>query len=412
MRALVVLSVVLIGCATPRVVSAPAPVVPVAPRPPPPPRPPPHAEYGQLRPFHNYYRVVKVGPYRHHFIAFFHHLELVTAVYEVPVEPGAAVEFRGDSFGLITTEPKTKAVPAEVASLAAAVKRDLVEHHEARAGGVSIEYLGAYRSVVIEEISIRPQEGYGHHYTLLTTLACDEALTTMKRAPFAFDHGGSSIYFGEAEPPQWIDASPGRQGKAQLWKFFTEPTLFDAASRAQFEEGVLVAARRTLKNETGPRLQELKVEREATALPEDRETKMPVIFYVDAVEGGRRQVTARAWIDPMRAFGGSERVQFELTLPCNDGLECRFSALLVLRGQTLPRDVSGEVEVPLKLDWSIRGPRGNPLRSGTVDATARVFVDGQRAAWIDAKGGVEQQNFPGLAQFSAFEAHLGFMHED
>jgi hypothetical protein len=313
---------------------------------------------------------------------------------------------------LITERPPGTALPAELAAQAEAVKRDLVAHHEARAGDVQLQYLGAYRQVIVEEICIRPRPGVDRHYTLSSTLAADEALTSLRPAPFAFNHGGSSLLYGEPAPPQWIDASPGRQGKAQLWKLYAEPSEFDADTRARFDAAVLSAARRMLAGEAGPRLSALAIEQDTAPLPADRESQVPVIFYVNAVEGGRQQVTARAWIDPLRAFGGEARTAFELTAPCNDGRECRFTARFTLHAPPIPADAKGDAELPLSIDWAIRGPRAAGLRSGTVRATAHVFVDGPRLALVSVQGGVEQVNFAGLAQYSAFEAHLGFMNED
>lgn len=411
------LLLVVCACATPGVsvpvTTAPLPVVPSAP---PKPRPPPHPEYEALRPFHNYYRIVSVGEFRHHFVAFFHHFELVTALYDVPLEPGAPVEFRGDSFGLITEAPKKEGdVLPQFRAMATAIERDLQKREKGEANGIDVRYLGAWRPIVVEEIVLRPLEGVSRHYTLVTTLAANAELTQIDgTAKLNFGHGGSSILYGEPAPPEWIDARIGRQGKAQLWKLYGSPSAFDAQTRGTFDAEVLNAARRVAKKGQGPRLNELQVELDRDVVPGDLERKRPVIFYVNADAERREQLSAQAWVDPLNAFGGVERTEFKLSVSCNDGREGSFHVELRLHGPALPRDGNGEVEVPITLDYVVRGPprAGIKPQSGTLETTARVWLDGPRAAFISLKNGIELKPFPGVAQYKRFEPHLGFMGED
>ena len=409
------------ACATPRVVApfttGPVPPPP-APAPLPPPRPPPHPEYEALRPFHNYYRLVSVGAFRHHFVAYFHHVELVTALYDVPGEPGAPVEFRGDSFGLITEKPpKSSEVPGELRAMADSVRRDLQQRERGEAQDIDVRYLGAWRPIVVEEICIRPRPGIDRHFTLVSTLAADAELTRITgTAPLSFGHGGSSTRYGAPEPPQWIDASLGRQGKVQLWKAYGEPSAFDRDVRAQFDAAVLVAARRTANQEEGPRLDALQVERETEVIPRDLEQKAPVSFFVNADAESRQQYSAEAWISPAAAFGSRERAEFTLRIPCNDGRECSFHVELQLHGPPLPRDVSGQTEVPLTIDWVVRTPSrvnaAHPPQFGTLETTARVWLDGPRVVFLGITRGVELKPVAGVAQYAGFEPHLGFMNED
>ncbi|MBL8913601.1 MAG: hypothetical protein JNM17_23070 [Archangium sp.] len=418
------LLLVVCACATaPRVVAPPVAAEP--PREPPKPKPPPHPEYEALRPFHNYYRIVSIGPFRHHFVVFFHHFELVTALYDVPIrsadEAGASeppVEFKGDSFGLITEAPeKDGEIPAEFRSMADAVKRDLQKREKGEASAMDVRYLGSWRPIVVEEIVFRPLEGISRHYTLVSTLAADDALTKIDgTAKMNFGHGGSSTLYGDPVPPEWIDVRIGRQGKAQLWKLYGTPSSFDQTTRGTFDAAVLNAARRVAKKQPGPRLSELQVELDRDVVPSDLEKKRPVIFYVNADSERREQVSAQTWIDPLNAFGGVERAEFRLSVPCDDGRECTFNVELRLRGPALPRDGNGETEVPLSIDYSVRGPGRVPVgwkpQFGTLETTARVWLDGPRAAFISVKDGIQLKPMPGVAQFKGFEPHLGFMGED
>src|SRR5688572_14745243 len=96
MRSLAPVAVVLIASCSPSsrpaTRPAPAPVETVEPRP----EPTPHADYAALRPFRNYYRIVRVGAYRQHYLAYYVHNEQVRASY-VAAPDGTGLEYRGHS---------------------------------------------------------------------------------------------------------------------------------------------------------------------------------------------------------------------------------------------------------------------------------------------------------------------------
>jgi hypothetical protein len=50
--------------------------------------------------------------------------------------------------------------------------------------------------------------------------------------------------------------------------------------------------------------------------------------------------------------------------------------------------------------------------TNTVQATARVVVDGDRRYLVDVTAPIPTSKLPGTGQYSAFELHLGFMGEE
>jgi hypothetical protein len=379
--------------------------------------PPPHADFANLRRFHNYYRVLDVGEYRHHFVAFYHHLELVTALYDVPVTAGALVHQIGTGFGLITEAPAAEPIPTAVAPIAEAVKSDIMAR-EPGASSPLILYLGTFRTVRVEEIVVRePSKTKAERYTLRLTLAANEDLTAISGSARYYTGTGGSLRLDEvsehADAPHWIDGEIGRQGRAQLWHLYDKPSPFPAEVRAAFDAATLAAARRLHAGEPGLTLADLATERDARVLPANLEERRPFIFYVNGIVGGTRQSSGTSWIVPSRMFGGEERVQIRLAIPTERYGDEMFEANVALRASKLPDGADGELEVPVTIDYRVTAThsRQRPF-FGTAIARAHVVVDGDRVHVLDVVDGIPAHTFTGVGEYKSFEVHLGFMGDD
>jgi hypothetical protein len=228
--------------------------------------PPPHPDFANLRRYHNYYRVLEVGEYCHHFVAFYQHDELVTVLYEVPIAPHAPVRQVGESYGLITQRPAAAPIPAAVAPLAEAVKSDIMTRKPAASDPLLV-YLGAFRSVKVEEIVVRePTKTKSALFTFRLTLAANQDLTSFAGdASYYMGEGGRLQFEDVAEhpdAPNWIDGGIGRQGRVQLWNLFMKPSPFSADVRRRFEAATLEAARRLQSGAPGLTLAALASERD------------------------------------------------------------------------------------------------------------------------------------------------------
>lgn len=414
MRALALGLLALVGCASaPAGTTAPPLPAPVAaPRPPP---PVPHADFEHLRRYHSYYRVLALGEHCHHFVVFYDHYELVHALYEVPMAPGAPLRASGGSFGMITERPDPEPIPAAVAPMAEAVRADLLRR-EPGAKAPQILYLGAFRTLEVEEILVREAGAKRDdlHSFRLTLAASEDLGTILGRARYHMGSGGTLRLDDPSERldvPTWIDGGLGLLGRGQLWKRFQTPSSFAPEVRARFDAATLAAARRLRDGQPGLALSALASEQDQRLLPADLETRRPFIFYVNGVESGRRQNTATTWIHPVRAFGGEERTEMRLSVATAIHGDQRFEAEVRLRGAPLPEGAKGEIELPLTIDYRVSATRGKPFE-GTLTAPARVVVDGERVHFLAFLGAIPQHDFPGVGEYSAFEAHLGFFGED
>ncbi len=389
-------------------------------RPPPPPPPPPHPEFGQLRPHHNYYRVISVGPYREHFVVSFHKYETVTATYQAdPADPDAPVVQMGQSFGFFTKRvtPSSDLSPALAANVEA-IKADL-RQKESPQGDIDVRHMGTFRAVVIEEIVARQADHpRSALYNLRTTLKVDKDLTEVQgQAPFYMGMGGSvrlDDRSGFYDQTNWIDAGLGFQGFAQLWKFYRQPHLYNQQTQDRFEAELLKAAAHLTHKTAGPTLAQLASEQDTNLLPADLETRRPFIFYVNAVENGRRQSSATSWIMPARAFGGREETRMKLSIPTARHGDVIFDTSVVMHAAPLAPGLSGDQKVPFTLDYSItsNGVAGSKPIHGTIQTQARIIIDGPRIHFIGLDDGIPAQNLPGVEPYRSFELHLGFMGVD
>jgi len=297
------------------------------------------------------------------------------------------------------------------------VRADLETHHQA-GRDLQLFYVGAYRPVEVEEIVVRaPLPRDPERINRRMVLMADRDLTRIDGPPrFETSTGGTLRLTDVAEHPDrpaWIDAGLGRQGVPRLWEVYRPDNPFDGDRRAAFEAATLAAARRVLDGQDGLALADLAGEQDARVLPDDLEERRPFIFYVNGVEGGRRQTSARVWLAPGRAFGGSERAQLTLAIDTRRG-DAIFEASLELRGPPIPDGASGEIELPVTLAYRIRASNAAPTKvaGGTIETRARLMVDGDRVHVIELSTPIPQHDFDGVEPYTRFEAHLGIMGLD
>ncbi len=414
------LILVVLSCTAP---GRPPPVAPAVPPPavaPEPPPPPPHAEYGQLRELRNYYRVVSVGPYVHHFRAFFNHIELVEAVYEVATEPGARVHLLGTGFGGLIRDPgEQPAFDSAVAPLADAIRADIAAKYQIRIPrGITIVYDGLYRELAIEELTVRPSDphdDYGGIRVLHVRLKADRELTVIAgRAPT--EESGGRFRPGDlregdvTSAPAWIDAVVGRQGEPQLWNLHADPSRFPLEVVSAFDAATLVAARRVLAGEPGPALAELAVEHDRARLPSDLDRRRWFSLYVNETRPGadRKQFGAMFTVIPERAIGGEERGEARLTIALDGGREIVVEGEIGLRAPALPEGASGAIELPFELAYRETAGEVAPF-AGTMQLTAHAIVDGDRV-YVESfdRWSVPQHVFSVGKHDEVLEAYLGF----
>ncbi len=385
-----------------------------------PPAPTPHADYAHLRELHNYYRVVGVGPYLHHFRAFYNDVELVESVYEVAPEQGAPVHLLGTGFGGLIHDPGAQpALDPTVEPLADAIRADIVARAHLKTGRwISLVYDGLYREVAVEELTVRPSDphdNYGGIRALHVRLKADRELTAIAgRAPTE-DAGGTFRPEDQGEgditaAPAWIDAIVGRQGEPQLWNLYADPSRFPSEVVGAFDAAVLVAARRVLAGEPGLPLAQLAVEQDQARLPADLDRRRWFSLYVNATHpgAGRQQSGAMFTVIPERAIGGEERGEARLSIALDGGREVLVEAAIGLRAPALPEGASGAIEIPFTLAYSIAVTGASPF-AGTMQLTARAIVDGDRV-YVESfdRWSVPQHDFSVDKHGEVLEAHLGF----
>ncbi len=372
--------------------------------------PEPHAEFQELRRFRNYYRVVEVGEYRHHFVVFYHQGELSTATYEAVVGDDASLERIGDSFGWVTTRPPRKPIPGAVRSLAGAIQEEIGAERSPQ-----VEYLGTYRTMRIQEIVFGDAGGYppGSRQVQLT-LAVSEDLTEIQGpAGYTFDMGGM-FRLGDAaaryDETNWIDARVGRQGRPQLYALFSESLAFDQATRRSFEAAALAAARRLVDGAPAFELAELEVQQDPQLLPSDLEVRRAFTFYVNARKtNSLEQPTAKVWFDTPRIFGAEQRIEMSHSVSTPYGL-VSFDARMKIQARPIPEGAAGEFTVPVDVDFEVRtrAPhRPVDIHRGRVEAPAQVVVDGDRVLVLRLTPPIPKHTVPGLEPFREFEIHLG-----
>jgi len=399
-----------IGCGSgpSATVQAPAPVTrqQTASGPQRPPPPEPHADFSQLRPYRNYYRVVSVGEYRHHFVVFYHDSELALATYDAPVDGSAPPRKTGGSFGLVTTRPAPEPIPDSVRHLATAIAGEF--GHTANA---QVIYLGAYRALQVQEIIVLPPTKTRSATTATRlTLAANEDLSAIDgTARYAFDTGGRlrlDDASNHADVPSWIDADLGEHGERLLWRLYQPPSPIAPAVRTAFEAALLTAALRRLAGEAGTPLAELAVARDPRPLPADLATRQPFIFLINGVDNGRQQFWAETWFDYRDVFGGSQRMRMALSVPTDRGSRA-FNAEITLHAPALPT-TDGQHEVEVTVDYRMWTRDADPV-TGTSPVSLPVFVDGDRFYVTTGRGaGIPMHTFPGIAPYDRFEAHLNF----
>jgi hypothetical protein len=395
------LALVLSACAAPAAAphtTTPPPLTVPSKSPPP---PPPHPDYGELRPYHNYYRVLAVAPYAHHFRAFYTHLEAVESLYVA--EPGGKPVLRGTGFGLLTHPPaQLPPIPPDVAPVVEAIRADV----RARASTVAtIVYDGAYREIELEEITIRPKGTR----TLHLAVKADRELTKILGRVVRVDSGGDlSTASGLDAPPQWIDAMPGHEGRPQLWSMYGAPATFGAEAMSAFEQATLVTARRVIAGEPGPAVHELAVERDRARVPADLERRYTFAFIIDA-DGPHEGMapSAKLLLAPERAFGGVEEATAEIDVPIGGGRIARFEARFALHGPPLPPGAAGELDVPLALDYVVTTDTGDPAFTGSARGVAHVISDGDRTYMTELATYVPFHSFGPAGIYQSFNVSLG-----
>ena len=265
---------------------------------------PPHGDYGQLRPFRNYYRIIHVGEYAHRFEVFYDTFESVHAHYSVVVEPTGQprVRYEGRGLGLGNRVPRDW-YPALLATMVEAIRQEVWTREKFSTWRWSAEgslpgmywplasyspwswawsnkqywnperpitlfYRGAYRRVVIEEIVPLGEPGEPSlrlSASRVRVLAADASLSRLvgpgewgevsnRRVLCAPDGGMKDC----APSPFWIDARLDRQGIPRLH----DDDSLSAEVWEGFVQAVLAAARHYAAGEPGPPLGELSVHKD------------------------------------------------------------------------------------------------------------------------------------------------------
>lgn len=404
-RAVAALIVAATGCGPARPAATRAPVEPslhVAPPPSPAPeRPRPHADYLALRPLRSYYRLVRVGPFAHHFRAWFHGAETVHVVYEIAADAPDDPRRTSDSFGLFTT-PGVEHVPRAQEAMAEAIRRDIARRNPG-ASSIVIDYLGEYRELDVEEVLARPSRTTAG-FTLEATLAANADLTRITGPAMSGRNGGGGLWLerGPVDParaiaPVWIDALPDRPGTGRLWRMLEGSG--DPAARDALYAAALAAARRQRDGAPPLALGDLRVQQDPRALPAGVDDGVRFVCYAHRRRSHETlSSSVKATLGPggeaeasISAGGSAATCQgrLELAEPIADGVQ----------------------EVVLSFRWSIR--LGAEHRAGTSRVRARALVASGAVAVLEilAYERGDGEVLETVVDGDTIELHVGLGHD-
>jgi len=358
MRPIAIAFVLLAGCAPQR---PPAATPSVAPAP-----APDHPDYARLKLFRNYLRLVRVGPFAHHFTVWYHDEE--PCVCEAVVE-GQRVTLEHCFWGGVAMRPqRVPPIAHELQPIADAVWQRVRERWPG-ASGPLVQYHGEYREVTFAEaIPLVPQRAGGLFASV--SLASDAALSRWTRVVGDSSGIGAlcGVFVGNCkDPPQWIRFDAPARGQSLLEalrkKLEAGSVDDDALARvllhaAQAREGVPLDA----------------LGDGDTLLPEGLEQRVQAVVRIRAVAARRDGTDA---IQPLLLpLDGRDIARGDAHADAHADVAGRgFDVSFALRGE--PATASGDVARELTL--RVRDSDGRSF-GWIYPAKAHLLVDGERAA--------------------------------
>jgi hypothetical protein len=375
---------------------------------------PVNPDFARMRAFRSYVQVTEVGPYVHHFRAWYSCIEPTVLDFTAEREgTRVVVERKGGYWGGLGVRMRDPdPVPSSVADMESAIRRAIHANVPA-AGDVVIAYLGAYRAVSFHEVM--PTSPPGDPLTRMThtasfVVAANEDLTRIEHVHEA--RGGvtrlcweDTSYVPCHGPARWVRVPASlERGEPLLPRFnlgVDEPGL------APLREALLEAARASLSDEPSPPFDDL-LEPEESLLPASiaQDVTASVQIYARVREGEQPSRTLTVTFPANDVvFEGVERRSEPVEI---DGR--RYWLTLRVRPDAVPAsDAAMAMDVAFTVEARIEDDAGHSVEA-TRPARAEVILEGGRVALagigIEETSGIIHLPMPGFGRFQNVDAYL------
>ena len=333
---------------------------------------PAHADFAKLGAARDYFRVTEVGDLADHFLVFSDCIEQVIDVYAVL--PDGTVRWESGGFGgagLRSGSPGK--VPSDKQALADAVR---AQHDREYAGApiTSVEYLGTYREVTVEDVV--PISPPGDPYARMAwyqraIVPMDAGLTEIVARPGI--SGGETrlcwkdLHVLDCGEPRWMEYSIAAVGAPQLAALLTEGSPAAPAERARFLAALAAAA-----NGAAPiALDALLAKQGSGLLPPGLDGKLRAGFQI--VAPGSPAVELRVPLSIGEIARGVARDKASVAV---GGTTYTLAVEAAADAATPPAD-HGDVKLKVHMDYALDDGHG-AARTGTMRYDVEALLDGDR----------------------------------